>query len=361
MPHGDVLLSAGCAGAWYFDWVEEFYGSVKHHIGLEYYSPRPAELPTYVSWIQNTVGDMHDIPDGSIDVIFSGQNVEHVWLRDMISFFLEAHRTLALGGFLVMDSPNRAQTEKLNWSHPEHTVELTVPEAKAAFALAGFEVVTCKGIWAVENTDGSTINLEPTTAAEAIVRASIGVVDPDRAFAWWIEAEKAAAPQPEQLAAHLQGVFERAWPERMQRSSVLGATRLPGSGKLVNELGYPSVVRFGPYAPLPSGEYAVTFGIEGLELATSTMGSADVMVNEVVVASSEISALQSGERRRLRLEFCLDDDMSFGVQFRVHSTGVARFATDALVEFEDLSEATLGPAYDRRPRQLSPTPSNGAH
>jgi len=31
MPKGaNVVLSAGCAGAWYFEWFEENYGSVKN-------------------------------------------------------------------------------------------------------------------------------------------------------------------------------------------------------------------------------------------------------------------------------------------------------------------------------------------
>ncbi len=45
MPAGArTLLSAGCAGTWYFGWVEQCYGRVSQHIGIEFYSPRPTDL-----------------------------------------------------------------------------------------------------------------------------------------------------------------------------------------------------------------------------------------------------------------------------------------------------------------------------
>lgn len=79
MPRtGGTLLSAGCAGLWYFDWVKEMYGAVDRHIGIEFYSPRPEVLPKNVEWIENTVGDMKDVADRSVDTLFSGENLEHI-------------------------------------------------------------------------------------------------------------------------------------------------------------------------------------------------------------------------------------------------------------------------------------------
>ena len=40
LPRGiNRLLSAGCAGTWYFEWIEKMYGSVEHHTGVEFYTP----------------------------------------------------------------------------------------------------------------------------------------------------------------------------------------------------------------------------------------------------------------------------------------------------------------------------------
>lgn len=57
MPSSGVhtLISAGCSGSWYFEWIESRYGYVKKHIGIEYYSPQPSDLPQNVEWIVNTV------------------------------------------------------------------------------------------------------------------------------------------------------------------------------------------------------------------------------------------------------------------------------------------------------------------
>ena len=79
MPAGaGILLSAGCAGNWYFEWVERCYGRVENHIGLEYYTPKPDRLPANVTWIANTVSDMSDVATASCDLVFSGENLEHL-------------------------------------------------------------------------------------------------------------------------------------------------------------------------------------------------------------------------------------------------------------------------------------------
>ena len=92
--NAEVVLSAGCSGKWYFDWFEECYGRVSTHIGLELYSPKPDMLPNNVRWIPNSVSCMRDIRDDSVDILFSGQNVEHLFKDDLRGFFLEASRVL---------------------------------------------------------------------------------------------------------------------------------------------------------------------------------------------------------------------------------------------------------------------------
>ena len=56
-----VLLSAGCAGLWYFDWIRQCTGHTGRHIGIEYYTPKPDNLPGNVEWIANTVGNMEAV------------------------------------------------------------------------------------------------------------------------------------------------------------------------------------------------------------------------------------------------------------------------------------------------------------
>ncbi len=128
MPAGArTMLSAGCSGRWYFDWIEERYGRVERHIGVEAYMPRPADLPGNVEWLPRDVSHVPEVASGSVDFVFSGQNIEHLWPDQVAGFLLESHRVLAPGGWIVIDSPNRELTHPLVWTHPEHTVEYLGP------------------------------------------------------------------------------------------------------------------------------------------------------------------------------------------------------------------------------------------
>ena len=53
-PAGGVMVSVGCNGLEYFEWIESNLGHVATHVGLEFYLPRPKDLPANVQWIANT-------------------------------------------------------------------------------------------------------------------------------------------------------------------------------------------------------------------------------------------------------------------------------------------------------------------
>ena len=87
LPKGArTVCSAGCAGAWYFDWFEECYGPVDRHIGVSSTVLARISFPANVQWIQNSVSDMRDVRSGSIDLLFSGQNIEHLFHEDLVGF-----------------------------------------------------------------------------------------------------------------------------------------------------------------------------------------------------------------------------------------------------------------------------------
>jgi len=145
IPKGaKVFLSGGCSGSWYFDWINHFYKGIEKHIGVEYYSPKPTDLPPEVEWVKNTLGDMSYVKDNEIDLVFAGQTIEHMWPNDLASFLCEAYRVLKPNGLIVLDSPNRRITRGLHWFQPQHTMELSVDEIVFALETASFYEQLCK-------------------------------------------------------------------------------------------------------------------------------------------------------------------------------------------------------------------------
>ena len=345
VPKGaDVFLSAGCAGSWFFDWIEQCYGDIPHHIGLEYYTPRPATLPSNVEWIANTCSDMSGVADRSCDLVFSGENLEHLWTEEAIGFFLEAARVTRLGGLLVMDSPNRSITEALRtWSHPEHTVELTTAEAIQITELAGFEVVTVKGIWLSRDPDtGVVLPFEPAFDSLSVEeRLSGGVARPEDSFLWWIEARRAdREPDAAAVTARLTNIFAKAWPERTTRS-VVGVGHVvtqPDGPWVVCPANLPGPLIFGPYMPLRAGRYRCTFELEGSDPAARAR--CDVVFGE----QGEVVQMREVTVGPARETVCFDFELSelrFGVQFRCFSLGAGELRCRRIAQFEELSAPVM--------------------
>jgi SAM-dependent methyltransferase len=336
-PGAQTVCSAGCAGNWYFEWLERCYGPVASHIGVEYYTPRPAQLPPNVRWIANSVSDMSGVTSQSCDLVFSGQNLEHLWPEEVVGFFLESWRILRPDGHLVIDSPNRSLTAPLNWSHPEHTVELTVAEANKLATLSGFDVVRTRGIWLCRDPrTGRVLPFDPNiqddwTQPERLI---VAAGEPDNSFIWWIEARRSArAPDVEGLRAEMSRIFESAWPERVQRLLVaVGSIERRSDGEwVVCAAGQQGVAIYGPYLPLKAGRYAVTFTLtkEGADPPDpdSVICRCDVTRGpeaEVMVAR-DLRASEVGQSTQVTLAFELSQ-LQFAMQFRCISLGGVRLS-----------------------------------
>lgn len=215
-----VLLSIGCSDLSYFDWLNRAMGPIKEHWGIEFYHPEPEQLPEGVRWIVASASSMPQVPDRAVDVIFSGQNIEHLPHDALLGFLKECHRVLEPGGHLVVDSPNRLITEALGWRHPEHVVEMSPSEAVQLITLAGFEVVSCRGIWSCREMDGTILPLmpDPGDIGEILRRSVHAASSPDRAFCWWIEARALdTTVDDKKLAQEIDQLFNAQWLPRVNR------------------------------------------------------------------------------------------------------------------------------------------------
>lgn len=330
-----TLVSVGCAGGWYFDWIHTSLGTPRRHVGVEFFSPRPDALPDNVEWIQNTASDMSDIADHEADMLFSGQNVEHLLPGEIARFFQEAHRVLKPGGRIVLDSPNRLQTSRLQWTHPEHFIEFTPEEIAEVLIASGFSPPSLRGLWLCEDPrTGTTLPLTEGKRTDILWRSLAATDDPDRAFVWWAEAERRdVAPDREKLDALVEAIIAHAWPDRLSRfQTLMGEPCEDDAGRWFRaRKGAAGAVMFGPYMPLEKGDYSVTFTlrIADAETATDPVAAVDVVAgNEATaIAAGSIAAADADASGCVRhtLAFTLADT-TFAVQFRVLSMGSATVA-----------------------------------
>jgi SAM-dependent methyltransferase len=351
-----TVLSAGASGKVYFDWITEFYGPIKRHIGLELYLPEPSDLPPGVEWVKSSVADMDGVDDADVDLIFSGQNFEHLFGDDAIGFLLECHRVTRVGGWLVIDSPQREITSALGWTQPEHTIEFTAAEATELVTLAGFDVVSVRGLWLCrDQRTGEMLPLWPEASpdegrddlAQAVARRVVlAQDDPANSFVWWLEAQRAdREPDLDALRARHAEIFTVAWPERQQRlHNVVGVRReIDGRTAVSVDADTPGYVQFGPYMPLSSGSYRSVFRLRRRGSASSEVQVAtlDVAFDEgAVLVERGVTAaeLPAGEWREFELSFDVSE-LLWGGQFRVFATGAAALDVELAVKLVEQGTA----------------------
>lgn len=343
------MVSIGAAGLWYFEWIDASCGAPARHIGVEYYTPPPAVLPPNVEWVANTAGSMPDVETGVADLLFSGQNLEHLWQEEVAGFLAEAHRVLRPGGRMIIDSPNRAITEIYGGAHPEHMVELTVHEAVALFTAAGFDVQRIAGILlcrdAVTGDILSIENLSNDPPHSAVFRSVAAGDDPENSYLWWVEAVRAdRAPDTAAVEEIIARYWAVGWPERMSRlvSAMSKSGTLPDGGLTWDAgPGETGAVSFGPYAPLKAGRYRTTLNVMRTTKAkdNAVLGHVDVIFEDgsVIEAQSELTArlLPLDKWTPISLEFEIDA-MRFGFQNRLISYGPAGLRVDRRLGFEPL-------------------------
>lgn len=305
------VVSVGASGRWYFDWFERCFGAVDEHIGIEAFEQRPADLPDYVRWVASTADHFDAIADGSVDLVFAGQTTEHLWPHELAGFLLESKRVLAQGGLLVLDSPNRAVTDHLHWSHGGHTIELSGDEITELLELGGFDVERHDGIWACRFGD-TILQLEEhaNDPTNLVRRITGGAAHPDGAFIWWIDARTSERPaQPAALRRRLDELFAANWPTRMSRGMWPGppADRLASTGEPAH-----LVTHSLPF-PLHAGRWRLR-----LELVEGSWDSVTACSVRIAAAGGQVvhdlslakargaAAIKTWELRQKELQFALE-------------------------------------------------------
>ena len=219
-PQAGVALHVGCSGNWYFEWINEKV-EVKFDkiLGLEKYSPRPLDLDENVDWISSCAGYFKNVKDSSVDWIYSGQNLEHLWERDFVGFFEEASRVCKSGGILTLDTPNVEITERIAWNHPQHVAEFTLDAVTDLLELAGFDIVKSEGIYHVDFDLIKPVKLffgyeDEAQEQKACTKAKFS---PRESFIFWINARRSDRPISNEFREIATKIFQNAFNRRLLR------------------------------------------------------------------------------------------------------------------------------------------------
>ncbi|HEY3231396.1 MAG TPA: methyltransferase domain-containing protein, partial [Roseiflexaceae bacterium] len=102
-----------------------------------------------IHYLYRSMADLAAFKDQSMDLVISGESIEHIEEADADVVCREAYRILKPNGYFCLDTPNAALTRILSPDkliHPEHKKEYYVHELKDKLERAGFAIVDSKGI-----------------------------------------------------------------------------------------------------------------------------------------------------------------------------------------------------------------------
>ncbi|HVA74657.1 MAG TPA: methyltransferase domain-containing protein [Acidimicrobiales bacterium] len=101
--------------------------------------------PVYYRY--HSMTDLSGFADASVDLVYSGQSIEHVPPAEGRKVVKSVYRVLEPGGYFALDTPNGRVTrvQQPQFIDPDHKVEYTLEELLELVTSAGFEIADCKG------------------------------------------------------------------------------------------------------------------------------------------------------------------------------------------------------------------------
>lgn len=134
---GDTVLDLGCG-------YGEFLNNLrcKRRIGMDL-NPESAEfLDPAIEFRQGDVTDLSSIPDGTVNLVFTSNMLEHLEGKHEIERLLsEVRRVLVPGGHVVAMGPNIRFLGGQYWDFWDHTIPITDASLAELLVYLEFEIV----------------------------------------------------------------------------------------------------------------------------------------------------------------------------------------------------------------------------
>lgn len=101
-----------------------------------------------VTYEYRSMVDLSFLEDDSVDLVYSGQSIEHVSEAEGDVVLRHVTRILRPGGHLALDTPNGRVTrlQQDDFIDPDHEVEYTLGQLRAKLESAGLDVVSERGL-----------------------------------------------------------------------------------------------------------------------------------------------------------------------------------------------------------------------
>ena len=141
-----------------------------------------------ICYLYQSMADPLPLPDDSVDLVFSGESIEHITEADADAVCREAYRVLKHDGSFVLDTPNAALTrlqspDKL--IHPEHKQEYHPHELRSKLEQWGFEVVEEGAICPMPDS----LRTHTFSYRELVTRMGLSQ-DPNEGYMFYLKAVK---------------------------------------------------------------------------------------------------------------------------------------------------------------------------
>lgn len=114
-------------------------------------SSRPDRVATHlgpVTYRYHSMVDLSGIAEASVDLVYSGQSIEHVTTSEGRTVASEVVRVLSSGGWFALDTPNSRVTrlQQAGLIDPDHAHEYGLDELAELVVGAGLEIVSTAGL-----------------------------------------------------------------------------------------------------------------------------------------------------------------------------------------------------------------------